>query len=256
MEQLPLVFNQATVEPDIQECFTPAFNFTKINSSNGRLAFTTGKIYWLPDNPMAMLDQGWVINVNEIDSCDKWGLAGFAIKLKDGKELRFSNVNGKMREGITMAIEAHKDDPVPEAAAAPEAPEKEPAAEKADAPEEAPKAEKAPEAEKAPAAAIDMDPKDVSANKVMAILAYLGILVLIPLFAAKESKFARFHVNQGLILFICSLVSYFIGKIPGLGFLMWILNVAIFIFAILGIINAAKGEAKELPVIGKYRIIS
>ena len=89
MEQLPLTFVQSTVEPDIQDCFTPAFNFTKINSSGGRLAFTTGKVYWLPDNPMAMLDQGWVINVDEIDSYGKWGLAGFFIKLKDGKELRF-----------------------------------------------------------------------------------------------------------------------------------------------------------------------
>ena len=33
----------------------------------------------------------------------------------------------------------------------------------------------------------------------MAILAYFGILVLIPILAAKDSKFARFHANQGLL---------------------------------------------------------
>ena len=44
------------------------------------------------------------------------------------------------------------------------------------------------------------DPQDVQANKVMAILAYFGLLVFVPLFAAKESRFARFHTNQGLIL--------------------------------------------------------
>lgn len=37
------------------------------------------------------------------------------------------------------------------------------------------------------------DPRDIQNNKVMAILAYFGILVLIPIFAAKESKFARFR---------------------------------------------------------------
>ena len=124
MEQLPLVFNQSSVESDIQECFEPAFNFTKLNSSNGRLAFTTGKVYWLPASPMALMDQGWVINVSEIESCSKQGIAGFCIKLKDGKELRFSNVGSKMREGITAAIEAHKNDPVAAetfAEAAPEA---------------------------------------------------------------------------------------------------------------------------------------
>lgn len=42
------------------------------------------------------------------------------------------------------------------------------------------------------------DKADVEQNKVMAILAYFGILVLIPILAAKDSKFARFHANQGL----------------------------------------------------------
>lgn len=115
MEKLPLTFIQSTVDPDIQECFEPAFNFTKINASNGRLAFTEGKLYWLPTDPIAMLDQGWVITYAEIASYAKTGLAGFAIKLVDGKTLQFSNVGKKMREGIEEALAAHKDDAVPEA---------------------------------------------------------------------------------------------------------------------------------------------
>ena len=89
----------------------------------------------------------------------------------------------------------------------------------------------------------------------MAVLAYLGILVLVPLLAAKESKFARFHTNQGLILLICSIVSFFIGKVPSIAFISWILNIAILILAIIGIINAVKGETKELPLVGKFTII-
>ena len=54
----------------------------------------------------------------------------------------------------------------------------------------------------------EMDPADVNANKVMGVLAYLGILVLIPIFAAKGSKFARSHANQGLILLILEIVIY------------------------------------------------
>ena len=248
MEQLPLTFVQSTVEPQIQGFFRPAYNFSRINSSNGRLAFTADKVYWLPDAPMALLDQGWVISASEVDSCSKQGIAGFIIKLKDGKELRFSNVDAKMREGITAAIDARKDapaaaeSPAPEAGAAPEA--------------EAPAAEAPVNDAAAPAAAPAIDPSDANANKVMAILAYLGILVFIPLFAAKESKFARFHTNQGLILFICSVVIFVVGRIPGLATLAWLLNIAVAVFAIIGIINAAKGEAKELPLIGKFRIIS
>ncbi|MDR1222577.1 MAG: hypothetical protein LBL07_06820 [Tannerella sp.] len=105
-----------------------------------------------------------------------------------------------------------------------------------------------------------VDPKDVQDNKVMAILAYLGILVLVPIFAAKESPFARFHANQGILLFIVSIVFYIIYYIllftvPVIALIFSILSIGILILAIIGIINAAKGEMKELPIIGKYSIL-
>ena len=36
-----------------------------------------------------------------------------------------------------------------------------------------------------------MDPNDVQQNKVMAVLAYIGILFLVPLLAAPNSQYAR-----------------------------------------------------------------
>ena len=113
-----------------------------------------------------------------------------------------------------------------------------------------------------------VDPKDAQDNKVMGILAYLGILVLVPILAAKESPFARFHANQGLVLIIAvialSICTAILGAILGfisltLGIIVYLLNLAVslgwLVFAILGIINAAKGEMKELPIIGKYKIL-
>ncbi len=109
--------------------------------------------------------------------------------------------------------------------------------------------------------------QQVSEGKVMAVLAYFSILVLIPLFAAKDKPFARFHTNQGLILLIAeilwSIVDGIIGKILGgvplLGGLWGVIDalvgIAIFVLAILGIINAAKGRAKELPFLGAFRIL-
>jgi uncharacterized membrane protein len=115
---------------------------------------------------------------------------------------------------------------------------------------------------------LTVDPKDVQDNKVMAILAYFGILVFIPLFAAKESPFARFHTNQGLILLIAN-VSYSIAVwiisiilimiSPSLALvvsLLYLASLLLLILMIIGIINAAKGEMKELPIIGKYRILN
>ena len=48
----------------------------------------------------------------------------------------------------------------------------------------------------------EFDPKDISDNKGISILSYLGPLVFIPMFAKKDSKYARFHANQGLTMFI------------------------------------------------------
>ena len=41
--------------------------------------------------------------------------------------------------------------------------------------------------------------KDIEKNKIMAVLAY--IIFLIPLLAAKDSPFAKFHTNQGSSIF-------------------------------------------------------
>jgi len=109
----------------------------------------------------------------------------------------------------------------------------------------------------------EFDQNDIQQNKAMAILAYLSWLVLIPLFAAKDSKFAKFHCNQGLTLFICSIacsllmtILAFIPFVRWIGFILGsLLGVAILILAILGIINAANGQAKELPIIGKFTIL-
>jgi len=109
---------------------------------------------------------------------------------------------------------------------------------------------------------VTVDPKDAQDNKIMGILAYFGILFLVPYFVAKESKFARFHANQGCILFILMiavqvLITVFgmISVLSWLSLLLSLLYLVIFVFAIMGIINAAKGEMKELPLIGKYRIL-
>ena len=42
---------------------------------------------------------------------------------------------------------------------------------------------------------VAFDSNDVAQNKVMGILAYIGFLFLVPLLAAKDSKYARFHAN-------------------------------------------------------------
>lgn len=97
---------------------------------------------------------------------------------------------------------------------------------------------------------------DVDQNKVFAILAYFGILFLVPLLAAKDSKFAQYHANQGLSLFLTGVVVGFVWVIPFLGWIIgffgWIFVVVLFV---MGIINAANGKMKPLPVIGGWQLL-
>ena len=96
----------------------------------------------------------------------------------------------------------------------------------------------------------------MESNKLMAAISYIWILFLVPLFAAKDDAFARFHANQGLLLFLVSIVLGIIAIIPFVGAIISAIGgVVTFIFMILGIINALKGEMKPLPFIGGIQII-
>ena len=96
-------------------------------------------------------------------------------------------------------------------------------------------------------------------NKLYNVLSYLN-LWLIGLLVAPNDQDVKFHVNQGIILTIgwvaAVILSFILAFIPILG---WVLAFAICVFigvlAIMGIINAAKGEQKELPIIGKIKIL-
>ena len=110
---------------------------------------------------------------------------------------------------------------------------------------------------------------DAQQKKVMGILAYLSWLVIVPWIAAKESPFARYHTNQGLVLAIVEIAwwilsailtaiataAYSLGFLAVIGVISWILGIVFLVFSILGIVNAAKGEMKPLPIIGGIKIL-
>lgn len=84
---------------------------------------------------------------------------------------------------------------------------------------------------------------------IYAFLAYLGILFVIPLVLCEDSEFVRFHTNQGIVLFIASLVC---AVVPIIG---WIASIGVLVLMVTGLINVSNHEMKELPLIGKFRIL-
>jgi uncharacterized membrane protein len=119
-----------------------------------------------------------------------------------------------------------------------------------------------------PGEALEVDAEDAENNKIFGILAYLSILVLVPIFAAKESPFAKYHANQGLVLLLLwisvTIVLWIIGTIfaflPGSLYFVYTILSAVVYFAlvlllILGVINAAAGKCVPLPVIGGVKLL-
>lgn len=96
---------------------------------------------------------------------------------------------------------------------------------------------------------------EIDHDKLWGVFAY--ILFLIPLIGAKNrSSFLNYHINQGIILFLVTVVGNF-----GLDFLPWwlgmmsffkgIWNIAMLALLIIGIKNVLAKKMEPLPVIGK-----
>lgn len=88
-------------------------------------------------------------------------------------------------------------------------------------------------------------------NTTMAIVAY--IIFFIPLLTdAKHDPFVKYHVKQGLALFLVAAALVILQSILSYRawFIIELLQLGLLILAIMGIMNAAKGEEKPLPLLG------
>lgn len=93
----------------------------------------------------------------------------------------------------------------------------------------------------------------------MAVVAY--ILFFIPLLTdAKKDPFVKFHVKQGLVLFIGwvvvwilnrALVYYLFWSLYWILNLVWLLDLGLLILTIVGIVNALNEKQEPLPLLGK-----
>lgn len=121
----------------------------------------------------------------------------------------------------------------------------------------------------------EFEEQDINNNKVLSLFSYLGILVLIPILAAKDSKFAKFHANQGLVIIIAGIAleviniiinvifNFTIYKIAIVGTILsilvslifWILSILLLVLVVYGIVSACQGKAVRFPFVDKLTII-
>ena len=92
-------------------------------------------------------------------------------------------------------------------------------------------------------------------NVGLGVLAYFGPFAIVSYLLAKDDAFVKFHAKQGLVLLVIEAVIWVLGMsfyIPVLWILIRLVNLATLILSIVGIVRAAKGEEKMLPLVGEY----
>lgn len=113
--------------------------------------------------------------------------------------------------------------------------------------------------------------EDIEKGKGMSILSYISILVFIPMFVDKNSRFVRYHVTQGFNIFLLMAAHFCVFRIVGrilsaavmhlwvvdfvLGLADSLTGLVIAALAIVGIVNVCLGKAREVPVIGAVHLI-
>lgn len=102
---------------------------------------------------------------------------------------------------------------------------------------------------------------DEITRKIIFSLCYLfGILFFIPLLMYKGDKKATRHANEGLVLLIFSaasnilfgILSFFI---PFMGLFSGLISLALLAFGIIGVVYVCTDQDKELPLLGKIKIL-
>lgn len=86
---------------------------------------------------------------------------------------------------------------------------------------------------------------DAKTTSIVGYLTWVGLLIAL---LAGDKEGAKFHLNQALVIMLFSLV----GIIPCIG---WIWEIFMLVCWIMGLIAAINQEEKEVPLIGKIRLL-
>lgn len=82
----------------------------------------------------------------------------------------------------------------------------------------------------------------------MLVLAYLGVLALIPLLAVKDSDYVNWHAKQGLVLGVVGgFLLTVVEAIPFLALVTCLLGPAIVALDIVAMVKALEGQRWRVP---------
>ena len=97
-------------------------------------------------------------------------------------------------------------------------------------------------------------------TKTTSWVSYVTFVGWIVAYCAGDKEGAKFHLNQSLVIwlgYLCLFIAAIpLAFIPIIGWLaVWVAYIFLFVMWIIGLIAAINQEEKELPIIGKIKIL-
>ena len=91
-------------------------------------------------------------------------------------------------------------------------------------------------------------------GKTVAIIAYItliGWIIALVMNNGNKTALGSYHIRQSLGIMCVGVILSIVISFVGISILSWIVQLAILVFWILGLISAVQGEMKPVPVLGE-----
>ena len=93
-------------------------------------------------------------------------------------------------------------------------------------------------------------------DKTVAVLSYItiiGFIAAIFMHQNNKTQLGAFHLRQVLGMVLTAAAGSVCGVVPILGWIVWFLVVVVlFVFWIMGLLSAVKGEMRPVPLLGQH----
>jgi len=84
---------------------------------------------------------------------------------------------------------------------------------------------------------------------IISYISFIGWIIAFVIYQNDKSELAIFHLRQSLGILITFMIGIFVFWIPIIG---WLFAIFMFVLWITGLIYAAQGEKRTVPVLGEF----
>ena len=92
-------------------------------------------------------------------------------------------------------------------------------------------------------------------KKTTDIVAYITILGWLVAYVAGEREDSKFHLNQALVVNLALIILSMLMRIPLIGWVAALVQLAVIVFWIMGILYAVKEQDNEVPLLGCIKLL-